>query len=228
MSKPQNAFSRRDLAGLLAGVALAIVGAIGVHAVATDSEAGQLLASELPAGTSLSTATNEQVIVATRRAVRKKPELAVGVVRVAILSKTPARRRPQPMPARATTADFKDTPDFKDYKDYKDRTKEDPCPCDLVVGVARAAILEAPDQAGAIIEEASALCPSCAPDLQNLLNDPALGIGAGPGIAFAGPFGFGLGLGPNFPGGPGTLTPPDPAVVLPGPPPSPVTPVVPQ
>lgn len=190
--------TRRGLLGLLATAALAAVGTVGLYAVATDSEAGQLLASELPAGTSLSTASNEQVVVATRKAVRKAPRLAVSVVRVAILSKTPPRSR-RPLESSAGSSGR--------FKDVIDRSKEDPCPpCDFVVGVARSAILEASSETSQIIEEASALCPSCAGDLQNLANDPGLGIGIGGSNAFydaAGPFGFGAGLGPGFPGSPG-------------------------
>ena len=203
MFKPNVPLTRRGLLGLVAGAALAVVGAVGLHAVATDSEAGQLLASELPAGTSLATATNAEVIVATRKAVRRAPKLAVSVVRVAILSKTPPRRRPlenSNLPGR-----FKDVVD----RSVVDRSKEDPCPpCDFVVGVARAAILESTDEASQVVEAASDLCPSCASDLQNLLNDPSLGIGLG-NAAFdpAGPFGFGTGLGPGFPGSPGFGSP---------------------
>ena len=196
MFTPKISLTRRGLFGLLAGAALAAVGAVGLHAVATDSEAGQLLASELPAGTSLSTATNEQVVVATRKAVRRAPKLAVSVVRVAILSKTPPRRRAVETAARSSGR----------FKDVVDRSKEDPCPpCDFVVGVARSAILEASDEASRVIEEASALCPSCAGDLQSMANDPGLGIGFGNGAFYdpAGPFGFGAGLGPGFPGAPG-------------------------
>ncbi len=203
MFKNNLILTRRGLLGLLATAAFAVVGAVGLHAVATDSEAGQLLASELPAGTSLSTASNEQVVVATRKAVRKAPRLAVSVVRVAILSKTPPRSR-RPL----------------EGKNVIDRAKENVCPpCDFVVGVARSAILEASSETSRIIEEASALCPSCAGDLQSLANDPGLGVGLGVGGAFfdpAGPFGFGVGLGPGFPGSPGFVgSPPGGILSLP-------------
>ncbi len=217
MFNPDVSLSRRGLLGLLAGAALAVFGVIGLHAVATDSEAGQLLSSELPAGTSLSTATNEQVVVATRKAVRKAPKLAVSVVRVAILSKTPPRGRRVASSASSGGATDR-------FKDVVDRSKENPCPpCDFVVGVARSAILEASDEASRVIEEASALCPSCAGDLQNLANDPGLGLGLGnASYDPAGPFGFGIGLGPGFPGSPGFIGSP-PGGILSLPPVAPAT-----
>lgn len=200
--------SRRGLSRLLAVAAFAVVGAVGLHAVATDSEAGQLLASELPSGTSLSTASNAQVVVATRRAVRKSPKLAVRVVRAAILSKTTPRRTPRRTPGRPRVGD-----------DLVDLDQEYLCPpCDFVVDVTRSGLLEDSDEASKIIEEAIRLCPACAGDLQNLANDPGLGIGFGNNAFYdpAGPFGFGLGLGPGFPGSPGFLgSPPSGILSLP-------------
>lgn len=177
--------TRRRFIGSVSALALTVLGAASLYAVATDSDAGQLLASELPAGVTLSTASNEQVITATRRAVRREPKMAVSVVRVAIVAKTPRRRLAS-----------------SDGKSVVDRSKDAVCPpCDLVVGVARAGIEGAADQASRIVEEASALCPSCASELSNLLNDPGLGYGMnGP---FDSPYGFGTGFGPGFPGSPG-------------------------
>lgn len=203
LTKPNVSFTRRGLCGLLAVAALAVLGAVGLQAVATDSEAGQLLSSELPAGTTLSTASRPQVVAAVRRAIRKSPSAAVNVVRVAIIAKKP-RSRPAvavaPAPGSSTTT----TTTSRSRRNRPVEEEEDLCPpCDFVVELTRIAIQENSAEAARLIEEISALCPDCAGALSALGGDGSIGLDGGAFYDPAGPFGFGIGLGPGFPGAPG-------------------------
>ena len=179
--------SPRPYVFLAVASALLLLPVNGLLAASTnDVEASQSLTAELPTEVTLGAASQDQVVVATRKAVRRTPKLTVAIVRAAILSKSPSARR-------STAGDR--------FKDVVDRSKESLCPpCSFVLGVARAAIQSNADVASAIIEEASSLCPGCASDLQALLTDPGLVLG-GPEEFITGPFGFGVGLGPGLPSG---------------------------
>ena len=131
---------------LLCG-ALALGGASNLIAVAAASS-GDLLAAELPPGLSLATAPTPVLATAVKSAVRKNSDQAVPILRVALLSRASLTKRRG----------------GKDAKGF--------CPGDAV-SLTRPALEAAPDQGQALVNEAISIAPSCAKELQDLLNSVA-------------------------------------------------------
>lgn len=165
----------RQIGSVLAlTAALAVSGVQQLAAVAGASSA-ELLAAELPAGVTISSAPTPILATALKGAIRKKTDQAVPLLRVALLSRGKKK---------ASTDASKGGQDFS--KGGGARADAD------VVELTRAAIEAAPDQAQALVEEAIAIAPGSASALQSLLG----------GGDFNAPLGGGF-TGPGFVGAPG-------------------------
>lgn len=128
----------------------------GVSAVASASS-GELLAAELPPGLTISTAPTPVLAQAVKTSITKRRDMAVEILRVALLSRAKKRRDGS-----------------KGLVKMPDRSKGksgwsgiDPAD---VLELTKAAIEAAPDQAQALLNEAIAISPENAEPLNNLLN----------------------------------------------------------
>jgi hypothetical protein len=135
------------VSALLLCAALTFGGARDLIAVAAASS-GDLLAAELPPGLTLATAPTPVLASAVKSAVRKNSDQAVPILRVALLSRS----------------------DLKRARGGKGTVMG--CPGD-VVALTRPALEAAPDQGQALVNEAIAIAPNCAGELQALLNSVA-------------------------------------------------------
>ena len=145
------------------GLALALIVALTAGGVreaigVAAASSGELLAAELPAGVTVASAPTPVLATAVRSAVRKNPDKAVPLLRVALLSRKKKKAQ--------------DAPGF----------------CDDYVSLTRAALEAAPGQARALVEEATVIAPGCASALSGLLGGgdtggdgglPAVGPAAG-------------------------------------------------
>jgi len=172
--------------------ALTFGGARDLIAVAAASS-GDLLAAELPPGLTLATAPTPVLATAVKSAVRKNSDQAVPILRVALLSRSSIKRSYDGKGGKGGAAG--------------------PCPGD-VIDLTRPALEAAPDQGQALVNEAIAIAPNCAKELQNLLNSVAppdqFPGGSAGFIGFPGLPGF-IGGDPGggvfIPVAPGTFTP---------------------
>lgn len=126
-----------------------------VSAVASASS-GELLAAELPPGVTIASAPTPVLARAVKASITKRRELAVAILRVALLSRANKRRDgSKGMVKRLDHSKGKTGWSGLDSADVMELTK--------------AAIEAAPDQAQALINEAIAISPENAPGLQTLL-----------------------------------------------------------
>ena len=169
----------RHVAPVLALCAvLSLGGAREMTAVAAASS-GELLAAELPAGLTIASAPTPVLASALKTAIRKNSDQAVPLLRVALLS------RPNIRGARTSGKVVRDAKWVRD------------CNSD-VLALTRPAVEVAPDRAQALVNEAIAIAPGCASELQQLLNSPDMDVFYNPGTGFTGP-GF-TGVPPGFVG----------------------------
>lgn len=125
-----------------------------VSAVASASS-GDLLAAELPAGVTIATAPTPVLAQAVRSSITKRQDMAVSILRVALLSRANKRRDgSKGMVKRMDRSKGKTGWSGLDPADVLELTK--------------AAIDAAPDQAQALINEAIAISPENADALQAL------------------------------------------------------------
>ena len=136
-------------------------------AVAAASS-GELLAAELPAGLTIASAPTPVLASALKTAIRKNSDQAVPLLRVALLS------RPNIRGARTSGKVVRDAKWVRD------------CNSD-VLALTRPAVEVAPDRAQALVNEAIAIAPGCASELQQLLNSPDMDVFYNPGTGFTGP-----------------------------------------
>ena len=126
-----------------------------VSAVASASS-GELLAAELPPGITIATAPTPVLAQAVRSSITKRQDMAVSILRVALLSRANKRRDgSKGMVKRVDRSKGKTGWSGLDPADVLELTK--------------AAIAAAPDQAQALINEAIAISPENADALNNLL-----------------------------------------------------------
>jgi hypothetical protein len=171
---------RRSLLTLLALAATSFVG-VNLHAQ-SDSSASQLLASSLPQGVSLKTASDAQMTEAVKAAVARDPNMAEGIVRVAIVTKVPASERnakprsaPQQERMRRSRprGDGKSTTQNSTYNPWAAAGVSEARPFvfiaeitsdpeGLIASVIAAAIEAAPDRAAAIVAAAVRAAPAFA------------------------------------------------------------------
>jgi hypothetical protein len=137
-----------------------------VSAVASASS-GELLAAELPPGLTISAASTPVLAQAVRTSITKRTDMAVPILRVALLSR--AKKRLDGSKGMAKTGDRS--------KGKTGWSGLDPAD---VLDLTRAAIDAAPDQAQALINEAIAISPENADSLQGLV-DPGAAPGGAPG-----------------------------------------------
>jgi hypothetical protein len=126
-----------------------------LSAVASASS-GELLAAELPVGVSITTASTPVLAQAVRSSITKRRDMAVEILRVALLSRAKKRRDGS-----------------KGLAAMPDRSKGksgwsglDPAD---VLELTKAAIEAAPEQAQALINEAISFAPESADGLQGLI-----------------------------------------------------------
>jgi hypothetical protein len=132
-----------------------------VDAVASASS-GELLAAELPPGLTINTATTPVLAQAVKASITKRRDMAVEILRVALLSRAQKRRDGSKGLAKV--------PDrSKGKSGWSGLDPRD------VYELTQAAIEAAPDQAQALINEAIAISPENA-DLLNGLNNPGSSI----------------------------------------------------
>lgn len=120
-----------------------------------SASSGELLAAELPVGVTISSAPTPVLAQAVRSSITKRQDMAVSILRVALLSRSNKRR------------------DGSKGMIGMDRSKGktgwsglDPAD---VLSLTKAAIEAAPDQAQALINEAIGISPENADALQNLI-----------------------------------------------------------
>lgn len=169
----------RQIGSVLALAATLAVSGVHQLAAVAGAATSELLAAELPAGVTISSAPTPVLATALKGAIRKRSDQAVPLLRVALLSRGKKKASPDK---------------GQDYS-KGGRAGYDPD----VVELTRAAIEAAPDQAQALVEEAIAIAPGSASALQGLLgggdfNAPLGGGFTGPG--FVGAPGF-VGSGPG-------------------------------
>ena len=167
---------RQVAPSLVLCAALLLTGIREMTAVAAASS-GDLLAAELPPGLTIANAPTPVLATALRSAVRKNSAEAVPLLRVALLS------RPG---LRLASRDAKGGSKFVRG-----------CPPD-VLPLTRSAVEVAPDQAQGLVNEAVAIAPGCAAELQQLLSGTGQDPFFNPGTGFTGP-GF-TGVPPGFVG----------------------------
>lgn len=126
-----------------------------VSAVASASS-GELLAAELPPGVTIATAPTPVLARAVRSSITKRQDMAVSILRVALLSRTNRRRD-------GSKGMVKQVDRSKGKTGWSGLDPAD------VLELTKAAIDAAPDQAQALINEAIAISPESAPGLQGLL-----------------------------------------------------------
>jgi hypothetical protein len=167
---------RRSLLTLLAVAATSFVG-VNLHAQ-SDSSASQLLASSLPQGVSLKTASDAQMVEAVRTAVTRDPKMAEGIVRVAIVTKVPASERKGTLrraPSRRSRprGDGKSTSQTTTYNPWAVAGVSDARPFvfiavntsdpeGYIAAVVAAAAAAAPEQVANIVAAAVAAAPAFA------------------------------------------------------------------
>jgi hypothetical protein len=127
-----------------------------VSAVASASS-GELLAAELPPGLTISSATTPVLAQAVRVSITKRQDMAVSILRLALLSR--AKKRRDGSKGFAKSGDRS-----KGKTGWSGLDPED------VLELTRAAIEAAPDQAQALINEAIAISPENADPLQQLVD----------------------------------------------------------
>jgi hypothetical protein len=127
-----------------------------VSAVASASS-GELLAAELPPGLTISSAPTPVLAQAVRTSITKRQDMAVSILRLALLSR--AKKRRDGSKGLAKSADRS-----KGKTGWSGLDPED------VMELTRAAIEAAPDQAQALINEAIAISPENADSLQHLVD----------------------------------------------------------
>ncbi len=127
-----------------------------VSAVASASS-GELLAAELPPGVSISSAPTPVLAQAVKASITKRRDMAVQILRVALLSR--AKRRADGSKGLAKVGDRS--------KGKTGWSGIDPAD---VLELTKAAIEAAPDQAQALINEAIAISPENTDGLNGLIN----------------------------------------------------------
>lgn len=125
-----------------------------VSAVASASS-GELLAAELPEGVTLASARTPVLAQAVRASITKRQDMAVSILRVALLSRANRRRDGSKGMAGMDRSKGKTGWSGLDPAD--------------VLALTKAAIEAAPDQAQALINEAIGISPENADALQNLI-----------------------------------------------------------
>ena len=129
-----------------------------VSAVASASS-GELLAAELPPGVTISSAPTPVLAQAVKTSITKRRDMAVQILRVALLSR--AKKRRDGSKALAKVGDRS--------KGKSGWSGLDPAD---VLELTKAAIEAAPDQAQALINEAIQISPENADGLQGLITPP--------------------------------------------------------
>lgn len=126
-----------------------------LSAVASASS-GELLSAELPPGLTIASAPTPVLAQAVRSSITKRQDLAVSILRVALLSRTNKRRD-------GSKGMVKQVDRSKGKSGWSGLDPAD------VLALTKAAIEAAPDQAQALINEAIAVSPENASGLQGLL-----------------------------------------------------------
>lgn len=165
---------RISLLPVLALAATLFVGG-NLHAQSGDAQAKELLASSLPAGVSLSKASDSQMEEAVKAAVARDPRLAEGIVRVAIITKVPAEER-KATPRRSRRApmgDGKSTSSVNSYNPWATAGVTAAHPyvfiaattsdaAGYIAAIVSAAVSAAPDRAAEIAAAAASVAPAYA------------------------------------------------------------------
>ncbi len=178
-------------------LAVAAPGTPLVHAASHRANA-ELLASQLPGGETLATASTKDVKAAVRSAVAKRPADAADIVRIAIMAKTPKRRAVECGTVREIVdSAVRSAPERARAISEMAESIAPDCSQEIAQAV-RGSVNgtgRAPGNAGV---------PGTIPNGSTTANGDgtASGTGTGGGDGAAGDGGFGGGFGPGSPGSP--------------------------